>query len=340
MHPLSRPDLVTETSPSTSKSWCILLSMLPVPRATVTRRALSALLFALLPAACAATGDATDLGLPGQTGRETLWPDGGAPQGTDPTSGGDDGSAAEGSTSSSSSSESGTPTSSGDSGSSSAKCGAWGDCAYTDVCATNGIQVRSCTESVCEGGACHPETVMEMQACTRMTDGVSCGARTCPAFGACNYTDVCDTSATQTRTCTDHVCAAGKCTDKAAAPDTQNCSRSTGGIQCSGDTYSQYGGCQYANNCSTSGTRYRTRYYHDCGNSICGSTAYSDSTTAGCDRSRVCQPGQTQGCTVYYPTCPVNCGGSPDCYHTGSQSCAADCSGWNACVNAAGGWLC
>jgi hypothetical protein len=315
--------------------------MLPVPRATATRRALSALVLCLFPAACAATGDATDIGLgTNDNGRESLWPDGGAPPGTDPGatdpgSSSDDGSVSEGS---SKSPESGKPSSSGDSGSSNANCGDWGDCAYTDACATTGIQVRSCTESVCEGGACHPETVMEMQACTRMTDGVSCGTRTCPAFGACNYTDVCDTSATQSRTCTDHVCAAGKCTDKPAAPESQNCSRSTGGIQCSGDTFSSYGGCQYANSCSTSGTRYRTRYYHDCGNSICGSTAYSDSTTNGCDRSRVCQPGQTQSCLVYYPNCTM-CGGT-DCYHTGQQSCLSDCSGWGTCTNAPGGWLC
>jgi hypothetical protein len=313
--------------------------MLPVPRVTATRRVLSAVVLALFLAACAATGDATDLGLgTNDKGRETMWPDGGAPLGTDPSSGSeaDDGSAAEGA--SSSSAESSAPTTSSDSASSSAKCGDWGDCAYTDACAQSGIQVRSCTESVCEGGACHPETVMEMQACTRKTDGVSCGTRTCPALGACNYANTCATSATASRTCTDHVCADGKCTDKPAM-ESQPCSRSTGGIQCSGDTYSGYGSCQYANNCSTGGTKYRTRYYHDCGNSICGSTAYSDSTTSGCDRSRVCQPGQSQGCTVYYPQCPVNCG-SPDCFHTGMQTCASDCSGWNACVNSAGGWLC
>src|SRR5215831_14569962 len=79
MYSRADSDLVTETSPLRRKGSGILMVM-SVPRVTVTRRVLSALAFVLIPAACAATGDQTDLGLgTNATGRESPWPDGGAP---------------------------------------------------------------------------------------------------------------------------------------------------------------------------------------------------------------------------------------------------------------------
>src|SRR5262249_47762765 len=131
MYRPSESGLVTQTSLSSTKGSGILIRMLPVPRVTATRTILSALALCLSAAGCAATGDATDLGLPGQNGRESLWPDGGAPViGADPTATTDDDGSTGETGSSSSSSEAGSPTSSKDGGSSSANCGDWGECKF------------------------------------------------------------------------------------------------------------------------------------------------------------------------------------------------------------------
>jgi hypothetical protein len=52
-----------------------------------------------------------------------------------------------------------------------------------------------------------------------------------------------------------------------------------------------------------------------------------------------CSAGATQNCLVDYPVCPES-GCNGECWHTGSQRCADDCSGWGACTPTGGGWLC
>jgi hypothetical protein len=296
-------------------------------------------------AGCAATGgDAgSDELFNDPSSRVSPWPDGAMP-GSHETSGDLFDASTNGDESDSAASTSGDGATGTDADAAcAAECGAptcedWGACSYADACAQTGTQTRKCVAHTCAAGKCVdvPATV-EMQACMRTTEGASCGARTCPAFGACGgYASTCDTSGTQSRTCTDHICQAGMCTDK-PADESQACTRSTNGVSCGSTTCGGYGGCQ-GSGCATTGTKYRTCTDYVCSGGSCVGQNYSNSTS--CPRSIACSAGATQGCAATVPDseCPPVCG--PPCAHSGQMTCAADCSGFGACQRTAGGYLC
>jgi hypothetical protein len=111
-------------------------------------------------------------------------------------------------------------------------CGAYGACDYGGTCDESASQTRSCNDYACVTGSCAATARTETNPCTRSTTGTSCGMPTCGAWGACDYADACDESATQTRTCMDPTCAGGSCGAGGMRTEMQACTRDTDGTSC------------------------------------------------------------------------------------------------------------
>jgi hypothetical protein len=114
-------------------------------------------------------------------------------------------------------------------------CGGFGGCGgFEDTCDQDGTRSRTCWQRRCSGGGCadvNPYT--DTQGCSRNTDGNSCGPDQCGAFGLCsNFSDVCDESGTQTRTCNPQVCGGGACGLGGGYTEMQDCTRDTDGWSC------------------------------------------------------------------------------------------------------------
>ncbi len=114
-------------------------------------------------------------------------------------------------------------------------CTSFGACNFDDgnSCDESGSQARSCTDYVCTAGACVGTAAVEMQNCSRVTDGDDCnGGTSCGPYGACAFeSGVCDESGTETRSCTDNTCADGVCAG-VARDEAQACTRVTEGQTC------------------------------------------------------------------------------------------------------------
>ncbi len=114
-------------------------------------------------------------------------------------------------------------------------CNGFGACAFDDSnsCDETGIQSRACTDFVCTSGSCVGNNTVEMQSCSRVTEGDDCnGGTTCPMFGNCIYEmGICDESGSQTRTCTDNNCGSGACV-AVNRNESQPCTRTTEGNTC------------------------------------------------------------------------------------------------------------
>lgn len=117
------------------------------------------------------------------------------------------------------------------------ECAAFGDCEFEghELCDETGTKPRVCTPRVCKDGACdngapHDDT----EACTRETDGVVCVARVCGAWGTCAYAAECDEIQSQTRSCTETLCAGEACNSGQAPTERQDCvtTRVTDGSYC------------------------------------------------------------------------------------------------------------
>ncbi|MCA9606149.1 MAG: hypothetical protein KC619_11170, partial [Myxococcales bacterium] len=76
--------------------------------------------------------------------------------------------------------------------------GSWGSCGYADVCAQTGTQERTVTSYRCMGGSCRATPSMESRACSRSTNGNSCGSTTFGTWGSCGgFSGTCDESGTR-----------------------------------------------------------------------------------------------------------------------------------------------
>ncbi|MEM9864487.1 MAG: hypothetical protein AAF938_23000 [Myxococcota bacterium] len=104
--------------------------------------------------------------------------------------------------------------------------GPWSGCGgFSGTCDNGGTRTRSVTEQRCSTGTCAPSTSTETGACTRNTNGTMCGGTVCGPFGACGgFSNMCDTTGTRTRTCTDRVCGGGSCNDSTRT-DVGSCTR-------------------------------------------------------------------------------------------------------------------
>jgi hypothetical protein len=170
---------------------------------------------------------------------------------------------------------------------------------------------------------------MESQACTRVTDGASCGTTTYSAWTACGYANVCATTASRTRTRTDSTCGGGACnTTNTTETDTTGCTRTTDGITCGTTSTGAWSSCSYAGTCSESGTRTRPRVDSLCGGGACGNVNSTETDTTGCARTT---SGQSCGTTTtgawgscsYGSTCAISGSRtrSVTSYTCGSSAC-------------------
>ncbi len=161
----------------------------------------------------------------------------------------------------------------------------WGGCDAGAGCGTMGVQTRTRTDYVCAGSSatCNTVNTPETQACTRPTEGVSCGSTGYSDWTDCNYPSVCATTTTRTRVRTDPVCASGACTAMQTT-ETDTCNRPTENVSCGDAGYTGWSSCTWPDTCSLSGSRTRTRTDPVCQSGNCGSTMATETDTAGCDR--------------------------------------------------------
>lgn len=159
--------------------------------------------------------------------------------------------------------------------------GPWSECQFEgDVCDETGTQTRTVTSFECAGGSCTPISWTEGQVCTRGTAGSTCGPVIDSGWDACEFENgVCDETGTQSRTVTEHVCAASVCTP-VSTTSTQACGRETGGTQC-GTTSVSEGVCiPQGGECSEFGTQTVTVTQHLCDGDACA--AFPTTETQGC----------------------------------------------------------
>jgi hypothetical protein len=110
--------------------------------------------------------------------------------------------------------------------------GAFGACDYADSCDEAAERAREVMTPRCVSAACTLETTTETEACTRDTDGTSCGMTTTGSYGACgSFANACDETGTQSRSITMRTCAAGSCQSQMSS-ESRGCTRSTEGTKC------------------------------------------------------------------------------------------------------------
>ncbi|HEY8428488.1 MAG TPA: hypothetical protein VIL20_08950 [Sandaracinaceae bacterium] len=157
--------------------------------------------------------------------------------------------------------------------------GAWSACAdFSDICDETGTQSRSVTTFTCVSGTCTPSTTTETQACTRDTDGTSCGSTTCGSWGSCGgFSDVCDETGTRSRTCTDYTCSGGVCAETTRS-ESQSCTRDTDGTSCGSTTCGSWGTCGgFSDICDETGTQTRSCTDYACAAGSCSGSTRTES---------------------------------------------------------------
>lgn len=123
-------------------------------------------------------------------------------------------------------------------------CGGFGACGgFSDTCDESGEATQTCTDLVCRSGTCRSEMRTNSTPCGRSTGSIVCGGETCGDYGSCDYSDGCDESATQFRTCTTPLCAGGTCSGSMMRMDPGGCSRETDGMSCGAGLACAAGGC-------------------------------------------------------------------------------------------------
>jgi hypothetical protein len=173
--------------------------------------------------------------------------------------------------------------------------GTWSGCDASDVCATSGTRSRAVTTYRCVGGTCAPSESAENEPCSRATDGDPCGAPTCGAWEACTSADPCSTAGTESRSCSDPVCAGGSCS-MPLRTETRACTRaSTDGAPCGADVCGAYDVCSYSTICDQTGSQSRTCHQLRCGAGVCNTVnPYTDPNACTRDTDgRNCGSGRT-----------------------------------------------
>jgi hypothetical protein len=209
--------------------------------------------------------------------------------------------------------------------------GAWSACGgFTSTCDTTGTQTRSVTTPTCQGGACAGVASTDTQACTRTTNGTSCGATTYGAWSACGgFSSACDTTGTRTRSVTTFTCAGGSC-PSSASTESQSCTRTVAnGASCGSGSYCCSGSCVSKNSnshCGACGVVCGNG--HQCGSPVSGQFDCHCTTNSEC-----VSDGYGSGATCYSDAsgsyCNCQCPG-------GAASCSGLCAGGATCHDVSG----
>ncbi|MEM9071689.1 MAG: hypothetical protein AAGE52_24485 [Myxococcota bacterium] len=249
----------------------------------------------------------------------------------------------------------------------------WSPCAFgapNTAAVCTGTQQRTVTTGTCNSDSvCIFTDRIEDRGCNQPSgSNVRCRTDTVTAFGACDYTGVCDESASRTRTRTIFRCNGATCMPRNGnnASDTQACTRDTDGAECGGDVFGPWSGCSYSGFCDETGSRSRTVTERVCGSGACTNRAAGMQTQVGpCTRSRdgqTCDGGTTCGgfsACNYTDVCDEMATRSRTCMdrtcsadmcqvtsRTDTQNCNRDTDGdscgstmfggWGSCMRASG----
>ncbi|QAT83260.1 putative lipoprotein [Corallococcus coralloides] len=238
----------------------------------------------------------------------------------------------------------------------SSNTGSWGTCGYSGTCGESGSRSRTVTEAFCNAGACQPSSRTETEACTRDTDGITCGTTTTGSWGSCGYSSTCDEESSRSRTITERICSAGTC-QAFSDTETADCERNTEGDSCGTTTTGSWSSCGgYSSSCDESGKQWRNVTTRTCSSGSCGSSTSTEE--ADCSRStsgNVCgtQESAWSACGGFSGTCDRwgsrsrtmtllacgggSCGGGDALIYTKTEDCERDttgdwCNDGNACT--------
>jgi hypothetical protein len=170
--------------------------------------------------------------------------------------------------------------------------------------------------------------------CDQCAVDADCGAVSNGPWSMCDYTTICDTAATQTRSVMTPRCMAGMCS-VVTTTETMPCTRPTNGMMCGSTTFTSWTACGYTDACDQAATRTRTRTDRECAAGVC--TAMNTTERTNCSRtvpngtscggtwsrccSGVCRDLRTN---TYCGACRVNC-------NTIGDTCASTGTGGYAC---------
>ena len=175
-------------------------------------------------------------------------------------------------------------------------CGSWSACgSFSGTCDETGTRTRQCTRSECANGGCSTASFTETGNCSRDTDGNTCSNRSCGAWGTCTgFSNTCDETGTQSRTCTTSTCSNSACTGTITDTETRGCNRNTDGDTCGGTSCGSWGLCfpNQGGQCGP-GTRARTCQTEVCESADCDaleSSTQTQSCTVQCSGNQYCTP--------------------------------------------------
>jgi len=192
--------------------------------------------------------------------------------------------------------------------------GSWSACTgFSGTCGNSGIRSRTVTTYTCVDGSCQASTSTEVEACTRNTNGISCGTTQFGPWSACGgFSGTCDTTGTRTRSVSTYACASGACTSSTST-ETGSCTRDTNGATCR-STSVTYGPCESDTTCSFSGTRDVTTTSYQCHSGTCHANPTTETHICGVfSECSPCLDGDTPGlclsgsCSTTWPgpgVCP------------------------------------
>ncbi|NTX16312.1 hypothetical protein HUA76_36640 [Myxococcus sp. CA056] len=104
----------------------------------------------------------------------------------------------------------------------------WSDCAgFSDVCDSGGTQSMQFMREKCQSEQCSPTYYSNSRACSRSTNGTSCGGSSVGGWSECaGFDNDCDPTGTQSRSVSSAVCSNDSC-QSANTTETQSCWRNT-----------------------------------------------------------------------------------------------------------------
>ncbi|HTJ41766.1 MAG TPA: hypothetical protein VL463_06700 [Kofleriaceae bacterium] len=121
-------------------------------------------------------------------------------------------------------------------------CGAFGACGgFASTCDSSGDQTRDCTVSTCQAGTCTDTPTTETQACSRATEGATCGGTSVTNCGACTGSSQggCALDGVETCTCTEMKCMSDSCQPVSSSCQQSGCAELASGDVCGATA----GGC-------------------------------------------------------------------------------------------------
>ncbi len=189
-----------------------------------------------------------------------------------------------------------------------------GGCVFATECSSQGLQEFLVRTPKCENGTCDANETREQRPCSRTMPTGSCGQRNESPWSACiGDGNICTILGTHTRTITTYTCQNNQCIETISL-NTENCTLNLP-EKCAPDQQSS-GNCEYAEECSETGTKYNQKTTWSCVAGQCQpSTSSIPFDVESCNRStsgkRCSTPPYNGRCTA--GCCDLICPPEEDC---------------------------